>query len=64
MYMVEINGYNFPVFVTEDGTEFHPRQTATGSCWAIDWAEKPICSECNSGAGRHAGWCSKMKLNI
>ncbi len=36
--MVEQNGYHYPVFITEDGTEFHQRLTPTGSCWALDWA--------------------------
>lgn len=38
MYMkTDELGYNFPVFILEDGTQYIPRQTPTGSCWTLDW---------------------------
>jgi len=38
MYMkTDEAGYTFPVFILEDGTQYIPRQTPTGSCWVLDW---------------------------
>ena len=28
---------SYPIFILEDGTVMSPRNTPTGSCWALDW---------------------------
>lgn len=30
-------GFSYPIFILEDGTVMSPRNTPTGSCWALDW---------------------------